>query len=238
MNVADMRVMARTTRYVSGLGDSGLGGDPSPHTAAGVLAGIQAAVAERLGLASLDGVRVAVQGLGNVGYRLCELLRAQGAVLLVADLDPVRVARAVDRLAATAVPGEQILSVDADVFAPCAMGGVLTEARVAALGAPVVAGAANNQLASPDVGDLLARRDVLYAPDYVINAGGVISVAQEYLGIRDPAWAGSRIAGIRRRLEAIFQRARSSGEATSRVADAMARERLQQPPPPALRGAA
>jgi leucine dehydrogenase len=239
MQVADLRIVARRTRYVSGLGTAGLGGDPSPHTARGVLEGIRAAVAARLGAADLRGVRVAVQGLGSVGMTLCALLRAEGAELQVADLSAERVARAVRELGARAVSTEAILAADADVVAPCALGGVLTAASAAELRAPVVAGAANNQLADDDVGDLLARRGVLYAPDYVINAGGVISVAREVLGERNAAWAEERIAGIAARLAAIFRRAADTGLATNRIADGMARERLARgPAADALLGAA
>ncbi|MFU8814524.1 MAG: Leu/Phe/Val dehydrogenase [Pseudomonadales bacterium] len=227
IQVADMRIVARSTRYVSGLGTAGFGGDPSPHTARGVLQGMRAAVQAKLGAETLDGVRVAVQGLGNVGMQLCALLRQEGAELQVADISPERVARAVGDFEARALHVDEVLGADADVLAPCALGASLTAQSVAALRVRVVAGAANNQLASDDVGDLLAARDVLYAPDYVINAGGVISIAREYLGQRDPAWADQRIAGIADRLGVIFRRAAESGIATSRIADEMARERLE-----------
>jgi leucine dehydrogenase len=183
-------------------------------------------VAARLGAASLKGVRVAVQGLGNVGFHLATLLRHQGADVWVADLNADRVERAVKGLAVQALSVDDVLAADVDVLAPCALGGILNETSIARLRAPVVAGAANNQLASDAMGDLLRERGVLYAPDYVINAGGVISVAAEYLKIGDPAWVDDRIDGIRHRLDAIFQRAAGSGEATSRIADQLARERL------------
>lgn len=238
MGVADLRAVARSTRYVSGLGSRGVGGDPSPRTAEGVLCGLQAAVAERLGRTSLDGVRVAVQGLGNVGFHLCRLLTDRGARLLVADLDPRRVERAVKGLRAAAVDVAEVLAADVDVVAPCALGGVLNHDSVARLRARVVAGAANNQLASPEVGELLADRGVLYAPDYVINAGGVISVAHEYLGYHEPAWVDQRITGIVGRLQEIFERAARTGQATSRIADQLARERLQRAAGEGLRGVA
>jgi leucine dehydrogenase len=226
MQVADLRLVARRTRHVSGLGTAGMGGDPSPFTARGVLEGIRAAVAARLGAGDLRGVRVAVQGLGSVGMALCALLHAEGAELQVADLRAERVAQAVREHGARALGIDAILAADADVFAPCALGGVLTAATVHELQARVVAGAANNQLADDAVGDLLARRGVLYAPDYVINAGGVISVAREYLGERNAAWADERISGIAVRLATIFRRAAQRGVATSRIADEMALERL------------
>lgn len=226
MQVADMRVVARATRYVSGLGNDGLGGDPSPHTARGVLLGIEQAVRAHSGRDSLAGVRVAVQGLGNVGFHLATLLRDRGAALWVADVAEDRVRRAVEVLGAQPLPVDDVLGADVDVLAPCALGGVLTPASVAALRAPIVAGAANNQLADDSVGDLLRERGILYAPDYVINAGGVISVAAEYLGERDPDWIERRIAGIAERLAAIFDEAQQTGVATSRVADGMAQARL------------
>jgi leucine dehydrogenase len=231
MGVRELRIIARATRYVSGLGDGGVGGDPSPFTARGVLYGIGAAVAFHLGRNDLDGVRVAVQGLGNVGMTLCRLLHGRGARLTVADLDADRVACAVSEFGAEAVGVDAVLAADVDVVAPCALGAVWNGETVAALRAPIVAGAANNQLATDAAGDLLAARGVLYAPDYVINAGGVISVAQEYLGILDAGWAETRVRAIGERLTAIFERAAASGEATSRIADALAAERL----PPARR---
>jgi leucine dehydrogenase len=211
---------------VSGLGTGGVGGDPSPRTAEGVLYGIQAAVRARLGKNSLEGVRVALQGLGNVGFHLATLLTQHGARLWVADIAADRVQRAVKGLGAQAIAVDDVLTADVDVIAPCALGGVIDAHTAKNLRAAVVAGAANNQLASADMGDVLNQRGVLYAPDYVINAGGVISIAAEYLGKEDPAWVDSRISGIADRVKAIFQRAAASGEATSRIADELARERL------------
>lgn len=229
MHVADMRIVARSTRYVSGLGTAGIGGDPSPRTAEGVLVGMQAAVRARLGRDSLEGVRVALQGLGNVGFHLATLLTQHGARLWVADISGDRVERAVKGLGAEEIAVDDVLTSDVDVVAPCALGGAIDAHTARHLRAAVVAGAANNQLASDDMGDVLSRRGVLYAPDYVINAGGVISVAAEYLGKDDPAWVDSRIAGIADRVQAIFERAAASGEATSRIADELARERLARP---------
>jgi leucine dehydrogenase len=226
MHVADMRVIARATRHVSGFGTAGIGGDPSPRTAEGVLLGIEAAVRFRLGADSLRDVRVAVQGLGNVGFHLATLLRQRGARLWVADIDGDRVHRAVKGLGAAPMNVDDIVAADVDVLAPCALGGVLDRRTVGNLRATVVAGAANNQLARDEIGDVLAERGILYAPDYVINAGGVISIAQEYLGLDDPSWVTSRLAAIGERLEVIFQRARDAGTATSRIADQMAQERL------------
>jgi leucine dehydrogenase len=229
MRVTDMRVVAGVTRYVSGLGTDGIGGDPSPATAEGVCLGLAAAVRARLGAASLAGIRVAVQGLGNVGYELCRLLHAAGAVLVVTDLNEASVARAKREFGAAVVDPAEILDQDVEVFAPCALGGVLDAQSAAALKATVVAGSANNQLATPEAANLLTEREVLYAPDFVINAGGVISIAAEYLGLAGSegrAWVRERIEAIPDRLDGIFGIARRTGHSTDQVARALALEVL------------
>jgi len=183
VGVSDMMVVAKETRYVSGLATEGaVGGDPSPFTARGVAIGIEAAVKARLGRDSLEGVRVAVQGLGHVGGYLCAELHARGAKLIVADLNPARVVDMVERFGAEVAGVSDILFADADVVAPCALGAIITPEAAGRLTAAVVAGAANNQLSVPEVGAVLARRGILYAPDYVINAGGIIAVSAEYNG--------------------------------------------------------
>jgi leucine dehydrogenase len=244
MRVADMRLVAEETRYVSGLGQHGIGGDPSPATAEGVLLGMKAAVRARLGAADLEGIRVAVQGLGNVGYDLCRRLCAADARLMVADLDQAAVERVVSEFGALAVAPDEILSRDVDVFAPCALGGVLTVETAERLRASVVAGSANNQLLTPEVAAILRMRGVLYAPDYVINAGGVISVAAEYLsanggtidgGCRD--WIRGRIEGISARLEEIFAEAERSGRTTDEIAEEMALRVIERGPRGALSSA-
>jgi leucine dehydrogenase len=221
MRVADMRVIARRTRYVSGLGRNGIGGDPSPATAEGVLRGIETAVRIRLGRDSLAGTRVAVQGLGSVGFDLCRRLDQAGATLVVTDIATEVVDRAVTAFGAKPVAVTDILEQDVDVFAPCALGGVLTTESVRRLRARVVAGSANNQLAEAPVAALLRDRGVLYAPDYVINAGGVISVAGEYLGAGED-WVRSRMDAIPGRLQRIFAEAESSGRTTDEVAEHLA----------------
>ena len=180
MSVEIMETIARRTRYVSGLPlKSGkAGGDPSPKTAWGIYCGIQAAVKARLGRDDLHGIRVGVQGVGHVGYYLCRLLHAAGATLLVSDLDESRVDRACD-----------------DVLAPCALGAVLHEGSIPGIRARIIAGGANNQLRSPEDGRRLADAGILYAPDYVINAGGIINVACEYFGDVDDAGVTELVAG-------------------------------------------
>jgi leucine dehydrogenase len=233
--ITDMNHVARATKYVSGLGRSpgAAGGDPGPKTALGVFSGIQAAVRFRLGRPSLDGITVAVQGAGGVGYHLCGLLAGAGAQLRVADLRPAAVERVCDELHARAVPAGEVLAQDVDVLAPCALGAVLNGESIPRLRARVIAGAANNQLAQGQNGEPLRAAGILYAPDYVINAGGIISVAREYYGGTE-AQVLDDIRGIAPRLTEIFERARRENRTTNEVADAMARERLERSGPRGL----
>ncbi len=226
MSVERMQLIARSTQFVAGLPPKAgqAGGDPSPKTALGVFHGIRAAVAAKLGRDSLDGLRVAVQGVGHVGMALCALLHDAGCHLVVADIDAERVAAAETQFAAKRVALDEILSQDVDVVAPCALGGVFTAESIAALQANIVAGAANNQLAADADGQRLHERGVLYCPDYVINAGGIINVACEYDGSADDATVNRKVEAIGARLQAIFERAASTGQSTHRVADDMARQ--------------
>src|SRR5580693_283276 len=179
----DMEVIRSVTKWVTGVDPShGGSGDPSPFTALGVRRGIEACVEHKLGRATLAGVHVVVQGVGHVGYHLCRELHAQGAKLTVADVDPLKAERAQREFGAKLVPLEGIFDVDCDVFAPCALGSAMNDETIPRLKARIVAGAANNQLALPRHGDDLHARGILYAPDYAINAGGLINVAQEVLG--------------------------------------------------------
>jgi leucine dehydrogenase len=224
---ADMAHVERVTKYVSGLGRAPgeAGGDPAPMTALGVFLGIRAAVKFRLGRADLAGLTVAVQGAGGVGYHLCGMLAAAGARLRVADVLPQALERVCDEFKAVPVPAVQVLEEQADVLAPCALGAILDARSTRKLRVPVVAGAANNQLATPEDGEALRAAGILYAPDYVINAGGIISVAREYYGGTE-AQVIEDIQGIPARLSEIFERARREGRAPNEVADRMARERL------------
>jgi len=228
---ADMTNVARATRFVAGLGRAPgeAGGDPGPKTALGVFLGIKAAVKFRLGRADLGGVTVALQGAGGVGYHLAGLLAAEGAQLRVADVRPAAVQRVCDEFRARSVPVEQVLFEDVDVLSPCALGAVLTAHSMPRLRARVVAGAANNQLAQGQDGGGLAAAGILYAPDYVINAGGIISVSREYRGGATEAQVIADIQAIPVRLTEIFERARRENRTTNAVADQMARERLGQP---------
>ncbi len=222
-SVADMVEVRRATRHVAGYHEDERG-DPSPVTAYGVFCGIKAAVRHKLGRADLAGITVAVQGLGHVGQYVCGYLHEAGARLLVADIDDAARARAVEAYSAVAVAPDEIHGLVADVFAPCALGGVLNDATIPEIKATVVAGAANNQLARPGHGRELARRGILYAPDYVINAGGVINIS--LADDDDRAEAMRRTEKIDGTLTRIFERADDEGRPTNRVADRMAQERI------------
>ena len=225
ISVDDMHIVRGETAYVSGLPRQGAsaGGDPSPWTALGVFHGIEAAVAARLGKDSLAGITVAVQGVGHVGSHLCRLLHEAGAKLLVADVDRDSLRSLGELVPAEIVAPRDILFSDADVLAPCALGNVLNSETIPRIRARVVAGAANNQLASAEDGARLTGRGILYAPDYVINAGGVISVAHEYLGNSTAEQVRGEVCRIPGRLQQIFTEAETSGRPTNVVADELAR---------------
>lgn len=224
MTLADADFLAARARNVSGTTKGG-SGNPSPFTAEGTFLGLKAALKHRTGSDTLKGVRVAVQGLGSVGWSLCEKLHAEGAVLIVCDLDPARTARAAEKFGATVVEGSAIVSTDVDIFAPCALGGMLSAETIPLLKAKIVAGAANNQLAMAEDGMRLVERGILYAPDYVINAGGVINVAAEMAdGGYNVETVLPRVEKIADTLTAIFQRAERESRPTDAVAEAMARE--------------
>jgi leucine dehydrogenase len=220
----DLAVIRRRTRFAAGFDDGG-SGDPSPVTAWGVLAGIRAAVAHRMNVHSLAGLTVAVQGLGHVGLRLAEFLHQAGAELVVADIDLANVEKAVAEFGARAVDPFRIYDEPVDVFAPCALGAVLNDQTVPRLAARVVAGSANNQLDEDRHGTMLAARRILYAPDYVINAGGIINI--NYEGPRyDAEAAFAHAARIGDTLAMLFKEAEKSGAATNVVADRIAEERI------------
>lgn len=229
--VAEMQIMAERTRHVAGAGqreafDGGMrNGDPSPSTAYGVFIGLQAAVRHRLGRDDLKGLKVAIQGVGQVGFGLAQQLKEAGAELWVTDIVEANVRRAVEQLGATAVGQNDIYGLDVDVFAPCAMGAIINPQTLEALRAPIIAGAANNQLADAGLAEELRRRGCLYAPDYAINAGGIIDVCYERNG-GSTAQLKAHIEGIGATLEEIFQRAEREGATTTAVADRLAEERL------------
>ena len=227
-SVADMEIVADQTRYVSGLPRTAVtsDGNPSPKTALGVYLGIKAAVKFKLKKDELRGLTVAVQGLGGVGYELCKLLAADGAKLIVADVREAVTQKAAAQFDAVVSTPDQVLFERADVVAPCALGAIFDATTIPKLQTSIVAGAANNQLATAADGARLHAAGVLYAPDYVINAGGIISVGREYLG---GATADSILAEIHRipvRLTEIFARSNATDRPTSELADEMARQLL------------
>lgn len=222
----DMRYVREETRFVSGLPQNAgvAGGDPSPWTALGCFEGIEAAVQARLGADSVRGLRVAVQGVGHVGLHLCRLLHEAGAELLIADVNSENLKMAMGALPATVVPPPELLFADVDVLAPCALGNILTSTTIPKIKAKIVAGAANNQLSTPADGVRLAERDILYAPDYVLNAGGIISVAAEYYGVGSEEDVRADVGRIRNRLQDIFREAKETGRPTHELADELARK--------------
>lgn len=226
--VADMQAVANVTAFVSGLAGTTrrAGGDPSPKTALGTFLAIRDAWAYVSAGAGLRGVRVAVQGIGGVGYALCKLLHAAGASLVVADPDAQRTTRAQFEFAADVVAIDSILAEQVDILAPCALGGVFNVNTIPTLQARLICGAANNQLATAADGSRLRERGILYAPDYVVNAGGIISVAFEYLRSGSEQDVIARIERIPHTLRRVFDEAADTSAPTSDVADRLAQSRI------------
>lgn len=211
----DMDCIAQQTGHVTSTTQAG---DPSPHTALGVLMGIRSAARAKLGREDLAGVRIMLQGLGNVGYALAELLVGEGADLLVSDLDAGKVRLAVDELGVKPVAAEAVYESPCDIFVPCGLGGVLDAQTINRLRCAAVAGAANNQLVDRDAADLLDARGILYAPDYVINAGGLLYVALTHRGIAAGEIA-QRVKLIGARLDSIFAQSIAEGRSPAEIAD-------------------
>jgi len=223
----DMRVIKTQTDFVAGLDEGeAASGDPSPLTAGGIFRGLEVAVKHKLGVEGFGGLTVAVQGLGHVGYNLCERLHAARAHLIVADINEAATAKAAAELNASVVSTDIIHAQEADIFAPCALGGAINVDTIDDIQAYIVGGAANNQLKTPDMGKALMERDILYCPDYVLNAGGIINVAAEVSGTYDPAWVDGKLEGLKVTLQKVFNRADKTGKPTNDIADEMARERL------------
>jgi len=220
----DMEFLLAETEHVVGV--HGGSGDPSPVTAYGTFVGIKAALQFRRGSADLSGVHVAVQGLGSVGSWLCRYLADEGSRITVSDIDADRVQAIVDECGATAVATDAIYAVDADVFAPCALGAVINDDTLKVLKPTIIAGAANNQLAWPEHGQIVHDRGLLYAPDYVINAGGLINVYGE-LQDWDTERGKHKAGEIYGTLLRIFQKADDEGVPTALAADQIALERIE-----------
>ncbi|WP_203248728.1 Leu/Phe/Val dehydrogenase [Sporosarcina beigongshangi] len=225
---ADMDLIHLETNYVTGTsagGNSGSSGNPSPVTAYGIYQGMKAAAKEAFGTDSLTDKVVAVQGVGNVAYSLCEYLHKEGAKLIVTDINAEAVQRVVDAFGATAVGINDIYSQEADIFAPCALGAIINDETIPQFKVKVIAGSANNQLKEPEHGDKIHEMGIVYAPDYVINSGGVINVADELIGYNRER-ALKRVEGIYDTIEKIFAISKRDGIPTYVAADRLAEERI------------
>lgn len=230
--MGDMLALRKVTNHVMGAPlDHGGSGDPSPMTALGCFVGIQASAHYHMNAKDLKGIHIAVQGLGNVGWNLCKQLNSAGATLTVSDISRDRVNRYVDAFGAKAVDTDKIYRTDADIFAPCAMGAILNDRTIPQIKAKIIAGGANNQLAKPSNGEQLRERGILYAPDYVINAGGVIQFAFEYQALKekntfDIELVKPKVMSIYSTLLDIFKLAEEKHISTSLAADRIAEEKL------------
>jgi leucine dehydrogenase len=226
ISTADLDIIRDVTPHCLGCSEAkGGSGDPSPFTALGVRRGIEAVAEVILDRNDLDGLHVAIQGVGAVGYHLAEELHALGCRLTVADVDAARAARAADELGAAVVPVDAIAAIACDVYAPCALGGAINDSTVGRLACRAVAGSANNQLATPEMGKILAARGIFYAPDYAINAGGLINVASEWKGY-DREAARAKTLRIRETITDIAYRSRDAGRRPEEIADKMVAEIL------------
>ncbi|MBT2645877.1 branched-chain amino acid dehydrogenase [Bacillus sp. ISL-34] len=224
--VEDMDLIHEETDFVTGISPAfGSSGNPSPVTAYGVYRGMKAAAKEAFGTDSLEGKVVAVQGVGNVSYNLCRHLHEEGAKLIVTDINKESVARAVESFGATAVDPDEIYGVDCDIYAPCALGAVINDHTINQIKAKVIAGAANNQLKEPVHGDQIHEKGIIYAPDYVINAGGVINVADELLGYNRER-ALKKVETVYDTIERVIEIAKRDQIPTYKAADRMAEERI------------
>jgi len=222
----DMEIIRQETRFVKGTLGKGGSGDPSPATARGVLRGIEACAEQVWGTAQLRGRTVAIQGMGNVGLNLARYLHEAGASLIVTDIYPDKADKAAKEFGAAVVSPEEILSQQCDILAPCALGAILNAETIPLLKCLVVAGSANNQLATEGDGQALERRGILYAPDYVVNAGGVINVAYEFYGF-DSERACRHVDRIRDNVKTVFRLAKERGIPTYQAADLMAEQRIE-----------
>ena len=220
----DLATIRAVTKYAAGMETKGVGGNPSPFTARGVWRGMQAAAKHKFGSDSLKGLSVSILGVGAVGMELARLIHEEGGELVVADVNQNAVKEAVARFGAETAAPEEAAAIDADIFAPCALGGAINAETLPQLKARIVAGAANNQLKTPDMDQALKDKGVLYCPDYVINGAGVISVGLEILGTWTTDEMNKRIDAIGARLTDIFSRAEAENAPTGVIADKMALE--------------
>ncbi len=227
VSVQDMAFAAEETKYVSGLSTGkAASGDPSPVTAKGVFLGLKAAALRAFGTDDLNGRTIAVQGVGHVGAYLCGHLAKAGAKLVITDVNTEALDQVARATGAQVVAPADIYDVEADIFSPNALGAIINADTLPRLRARVVAGGANNQLATPDMGDRLSEKAIVYAPDYVINGGGIINVASEISGAYDPAWVEAKLQRLIQTLGEVLDQAQREGRATNRVADEIARSRI------------
>ncbi|MFZ2958105.1 MAG: Glu/Leu/Phe/Val dehydrogenase dimerization domain-containing protein [Candidatus Ozemobacteraceae bacterium] len=226
-NVDDMETLSQETGFVAGLGKSrGGSGNPALKGAFGVLRGMQACLKTAFGDHNLRDRRVAIQGVGAVGHELARLLTDEGARVFAADVDPVRVEKVSKLAGVEIVSPDNILQSDCDIFAPCAMGGILTSVSIGHLKARIIAGCANNQLADESVGELLFAKNILYAPDFLINAGGLINAAEELTGY-DEASVNLKIGKLFGRIESVIEVSKTRRIPTHVAARALAVERIK-----------
>ena len=221
IRTSDIDIVAQETQHVAGTADKA--GDPSPHTALGTYLGLKAAAKHRLGSEDLTGIKIAVQGLGAVGYDFAKYCREDGAELIVTDINEEALERAKNELGATVVGLDEIYAVDADIYAPCALGATINDETLKQLKCKIIAGSANNQLANPKHDKMVKDMGILYAPDYVINAGGVIHVCSEAANMSLEE-TDKRVRDIYNTLDKLFTRAKEEDRPTGELADEMARE--------------
>ena len=224
-NPDDIAIVRQETKHAAGL--HGLSGDPSPFTARGVFRATKAAATRSWGSESLVGRTVALQGCGNVGYHLASLLHSDDVRLIVSDVDPIKVDRLVKEFDAVAVAPEEIYAVDADVYAPCALGGTINDETIPQFKVKIIAGGANNQLLEEWHGDELQQRGILYAPDYAANAGGIINGCRELLGLEE-SQTTAKVDQIYDTVLDIFRTAEAEGIPTYKAADRLAERRLNE----------
>ncbi|MBI1339750.1 amino acid dehydrogenase [bacterium] len=223
----DMAFAAERTKYVAGLAEgAAASGDPSPVTARGVFLGVKACARQAWGDDDLSGRKVAVQGVGHVGGRVCELLAEAGATLVITDVHSDLLRSVAKATGASVVEPDAIYDQDVDIFSPNALGAILNPETLARLSCRIIAGGANNQLATPDIGDQLAERGLIYAPDYVINGGGIINVASEISGVFDADWVEQKLQRLIVTLSEVLAQAATESRGANRVADEIARRRI------------
>ena len=231
IDVADIQIAGEVTKYAAGLNEgSAASGDPSPVTAKGVYLGILECAKRAFGSADLSGRTVCIQGVGSVGGHLCHHLAEAGANLVITDVDQHALSDVAGATGAKVVAPDEIYDIEADVFSPNALGAVINESTLSRLKVKVIAGGANNQLVIPEMGELVRRAGILYAPDYVINGGGIINVAAEISGSYSPAWVDEKVSVLIATLGDVLDKALETGAATNSVADEIARQRITAGP--------